>query len=40
MLKHNIRPDMVSVIKSLYDHAKSTVLIGDKYSSWLKQLLV
>ena len=27
---------MVSVIKSLYDHPKSTVLIGDKYSSWFK----
>ena len=24
---------MVSVIKSLYNHAKSTLLIGDKYSS-------
>ena len=27
---------MVSVIKSLHDHAKSAVLIGDKHSSWFK----
>ena len=36
MLKHNIRPGMVSVIRLLYDHAKSTVLIGGKYSSWFQ----
>jgi len=36
MLKHNFRPSIVSVLKSLYEHAKSTVLIGDKYSPWFK----
>ena len=36
MLKHSIRPVVVAVIKSLYDHAKSTVLIGGKYSSWFQ----
>ena len=36
ILKRNIRLGIVSVIKSLYDHAKSTVLIGGKYSSWFQ----
>nr|XP_027209727.1 uncharacterized protein LOC113803201 [Penaeus vannamei] len=29
-------PSIVSVLKSLYEHAKNTVLIGDKYSPWFK----
>ena len=36
MLKHNVRTSMISVMKSLYDHAKNAVLIGEKNSSWFR----
>ncbi|XP_069972243.1 uncharacterized protein [Penaeus vannamei] len=32
----SVTPSIASVLKSLYEHAKSTVLIGDKYSTWFK----